>query len=399
MANVSTELFEALLYEQEGVTLDFKRDQYAFIGASDEEKSELLKDILAFANSWRRTDAFIAIGVAEAKGTRATVVGVQSHIDDATLQQFVNAKTQRPLHFSYVPLRIEGKDVALIHIPSQDRPFYLNKAFGRLKEATVYVRRGSSTDIALPDEIARMGAVRDTAGDILLDVFCGDPAVRGRVSPDIRSVGLTIPDRRSIPDYREGNDYAAMLAMHHTNAGYYRELAAFTRAYQFHDPLYLAVTNAGTATAHDLRIETVVRGADKGVSVMDENTFPDVPRARHDLIFRVSNLPARYDTSVERVDNAWVIQARADKVQPTATVWFRDPFYVGATASQTLRLEVTVCADNLPAPHRQVLEVPVQSSSRTVDLDDILEMEHARVAATPGYKQFMRDQGFGESDD
>ena len=52
-------LFEALLFEEESETLDFKRDQYRFDNATDEEKSELLKDILAFANAWRRADAYI----------------------------------------------------------------------------------------------------------------------------------------------------------------------------------------------------------------------------------------------------------------------------------------------------------------------------------------------------
>ena len=47
-------LFEVLLYQNESETLDFKEDQYAFDGATDIQKSELLKDILAFANSWRR---------------------------------------------------------------------------------------------------------------------------------------------------------------------------------------------------------------------------------------------------------------------------------------------------------------------------------------------------------
>ena len=42
-------LFESLLHEEESSSLDFKRDQYPFVGASDDDKSELLKDILAFA--------------------------------------------------------------------------------------------------------------------------------------------------------------------------------------------------------------------------------------------------------------------------------------------------------------------------------------------------------------
>ena len=56
------DLLERLLYEEESETLDFKAQQYPFDGATDDQKSELLKDILAFANAWRRTDAYIGCG-------------------------------------------------------------------------------------------------------------------------------------------------------------------------------------------------------------------------------------------------------------------------------------------------------------------------------------------------
>ena len=77
------EIIDELLYEEESATLDFKSEQYKFVGVSDPEKSELLKDILAFANAWRRTDAYILIGIKENKGNRAEVVGITDHIDDA----------------------------------------------------------------------------------------------------------------------------------------------------------------------------------------------------------------------------------------------------------------------------------------------------------------------------
>ncbi|HJP95829.1 MAG TPA: ATP-binding protein [Candidatus Saccharimonadales bacterium] len=153
-------LLEELLNEDESSALDFKRDQYPFDKASDDEKSELLKDVLAFANSWRRADAYILIGVDEVKGGRSQIVGVNSHLDDANLQQFVNGKTQRPVHFSYEAFPIEGKQIGIIHIPLQDRPIYLKRNFGKLKEREVYIRRGSSTAIADPDEIASMGSLR-----------------------------------------------------------------------------------------------------------------------------------------------------------------------------------------------------------------------------------------------
>ena len=41
---MNNELFERLLYEEESPTLDFKKEQYRFVKASEDEKSELLKD-------------------------------------------------------------------------------------------------------------------------------------------------------------------------------------------------------------------------------------------------------------------------------------------------------------------------------------------------------------------
>jgi hypothetical protein len=65
---VNSDLFGQLLNEEESTVLDFKRAQYPFEAATNEQKGELLKDILAFANSWRRTDGYIIISVSEVKG-------------------------------------------------------------------------------------------------------------------------------------------------------------------------------------------------------------------------------------------------------------------------------------------------------------------------------------------
>lgn len=48
------------------------------------------------------------------------------------------------------------KQIGVIHIPCQERPIYLKKDYGKLKKRIVYIRRGSSTSEAEPDEIAKM---------------------------------------------------------------------------------------------------------------------------------------------------------------------------------------------------------------------------------------------------
>lgn len=150
-------LMEKLLNESESTSLDFKSAQYPFDHATPEQKGELLKDILAFTNSWKRTDAYILIGVQEVKGSRSKAIGVPQHLDDACLQQFVNRKTNRPVTFSYKAFTFEEKQIGIITIPPQQRPVYLNKDYGKLKRGVVYIRRGSSTDEATPNEIAEIG--------------------------------------------------------------------------------------------------------------------------------------------------------------------------------------------------------------------------------------------------
>ena len=154
--------FEQLLFEEESPTLDFKRDQYLFAKATEEEKSELLKDILGMANAWRRSEAFILIGVEDVRGGRSIVYGIAAadHLADHSLQQFVNNLTNRPVRFGYEAFGFEGKQIGIIRVEQQPRPFYLKRDFGKLKKNEVYVRRGSSTDATKPatiDEIAQMG--------------------------------------------------------------------------------------------------------------------------------------------------------------------------------------------------------------------------------------------------
>jgi hypothetical protein len=82
---------------------------------------------------------------------------VSHHIPENDLQQFVNSKTNRPTTFSYRAYAFEGKLIGVITIPQQDRPIYLTKDYGKLKKQVVYYRQGTSTAIATPDDIARMG--------------------------------------------------------------------------------------------------------------------------------------------------------------------------------------------------------------------------------------------------
>lgn len=149
-----------LCLEGESAHLDYKRDQYKFIGVSDPEKAELFKDILAMANAFRSQVAYILIGVDQQNGIgKVTGIPKDQFIDDASLQQFINGKTNRHIEFqSYSVLVDDEKIIQVIEIPVQkERPYYSEKQFGSIKPEVVFLRASSETHQADPDEIANMG--------------------------------------------------------------------------------------------------------------------------------------------------------------------------------------------------------------------------------------------------
>lgn len=275
---INSELIENLLYGEEGVDLDFKRDQYKFVKASDEEKGEMLKDIISFANSWRRSDAFILIGVKEIKGAKSEVVGINEKLDDAQIQQFVNGKTQRPITFSYRNLDFGGKCIGVIHIPIQNRPFYLKNDYGKLKKETVYIKRGSSTDIAKLDEVARMGTSSFIAEERhpILDLFFANKDNRVLL-PDVQNVFslvLETPPEKDIPDYNGDRprrpEWGHSIGLEQPNYDYYRKLVKYTSLNRLLTPINFAIKNSSSVVAKDVRIELTIKDQENIIKALDE---------------------------------------------------------------------------------------------------------------------------------
>src|SRR5260221_6527936 len=115
--------FQSLLNRSENETLDFKSKQYPF--STDDEKGELLKDILAIGNTWKISDGFILMGVEEEHGRVKRLCGADVTLRDSDLQQFVNSKTNRPLAFRVEVWRHDGMNFPIIQIDkSQQRPIF-----------------------------------------------------------------------------------------------------------------------------------------------------------------------------------------------------------------------------------------------------------------------------------
>jgi hypothetical protein len=410
--NIDESLIESLLYEEESDCLDLKMEQYKFVGASDDDKSELLKDLLAFANAWRRSDAFILTGVKEIKGGRNRVEGIRETLDDAAIQQFVNSKTQRPVSFSYRNVGCENQTIGVFHIPVQQRPFYLKRDYGRLKADTVYVRRGTSTAKVDLDEISQMGRTAVALGKPpSLDVFLYDPLKRLRLAEPLRFNGLslTLPDPIEIPDNepeRRGlSSFESIGSIMHrnTNREYSRELAEFTGINSLLTPIYFGISNDSETTAFDVQLRVTAPSGENELIVVDEYDFPSPPAFEYnsaDLIsLRAREAVRRFDICARRISDEWLIESNVGKIQPSAVAWIEDPVHVGSTKSQDVVFSVSAFADNLPQPHSQELHVRFVVDFQTVDLGGILELEHERkMEEDPAYRQWY-DQNIGPSQD
>lgn len=385
---MNDELFERLLYEEENTTLDFKKEQYRFANASADEKTELLKDILGFANAWRRSEAYILIGVEDVRGGRGKVVGIPAtdHLDDHSLQQFVNSQTNRPIRFHYEAFGFEGKQVGIISIEDQNRPIYLKRNFGRLEKEKVYVRRGSSTDPtkpATPDEISQMhvGAGLPSA-DLVVEFghVSRNDALGTNISCDAEFCEM--PRRETIPDLPSSRQHPFGLnldPMNSPNYGYYRELANFEFVRRLYLPIRLVVRNAGHVAAHNVRAELTVPTSIDAI-VKEASEIPDPPKrcvgfpgesAMKGFKPAFRSVPGEVD--IEKTDERFLIEIDCGDLQPGREIR-SEVFYIGKISSGDFPLRGSVFADNLPKPKDVVLTISVSVTKTAMTVDELCSL-------------------------
>jgi hypothetical protein len=396
-------LFERLLYEEESTTLDFKKEQYRFSKASEDEKSELLKDILGFANAWRRSEAYILIGVEDVRGGRGNVTGIAAtdHLDDHSLQQFVNNLTNRAVRFHYEAFGFESKQVGIIRIEDQTRPLYLKKDFGKLKKGEVYVRRGSSTDPtkpANPDEIALMGSGLGTAAkEASLVVEFADPdrehALGAQVQWSAECCGM--PNSTDIPTLEDetaqirlpgGGAINAQSIMstslyNRINSDYYHEIANYIFFKKLFRKTRLVVMNVGEVPATDVRLEISLPNA-QGIVILDGSEIPDAPKRRQNISVappfnKLKPRPAighPGDVDIEQNDDRTKVEIECGSLQPGRKVW-TDTFFIGIERSGEFKLTGYLLAANLPQPQAFALSIDAAINQTKMTVDELLSLD------------------------
>lgn len=394
-------MYEELLYASESHILDFKREQYRFLNEIPQIKSELLKDVLAFANSWRNENAYILIGVEENKEGKATVLGIEIDLDDAQLQQFVNEKTQIPISFSYKTANLNEKKIGVIEITHKQRPVYLKKDYGKLKSNTVYIRRGSSTTEAKPDEIFAMGQKEKedlSVPDIKIFFSNNKEKQSLGTKVDLKAIDIDSSNYENMPDFlgrNISNDYGSsllygldstsyLIETETPNKDYYKKLFMHYFVTMKLNRLTFCVSNSSQVLATGVIISIVVPESEEYLLIKDKDIpkkiskyEPRIPYILHHNNYRNNSVEEVKKISFEKLSNEWIITINVGKVLPNSVVYIDEKVNIISKENHNFKISTTVYGDNIPLPIKQDLFIGGSVTIKSHDLDALMELDKA----------------------
>lgn len=349
------------LYSSESECLDFKQCQYDFTSDSERGWSEFLKDVMSMANSWREGDAYIVIGIEDRRDKPNNLIGIDTHIDDASLQQFVNSKVKTPCKFEYLTYTYDQKTIGIVRIPQQKRPVYLDRKFGNLNQGVVYVRRGSSTAVAAPDEVAEMG--RYDAGlvvkpDLKLGLYDSKSGLLvSDSSIDVKRRYILINDE--VPDYAVNNGFVSLRI---GNKNYYRDMVKYLNFCYSYATIQLGIYNGGDVEACNLCFEIEVSDLDSDIQL----DCRKVSRPSKDPLCLdfVSMTPGVY--IINKLQDRWSVSASVPCVHAKKTVQLDGLIYIQKINGGVVNIATKVYCNGLVSPVNQ--EFIVNVNSETIEM-------------------------------
>ena len=370
-----------LRYRSEGTGVDFKSAQYRFIRASEEDKSELLKDILAMANAWRDGPGYIVLGFKDQRPHPAEVVGISESLDDAQLQQFVNSKVHPKLTFHYEEHVYQSRTVGLLTIPKQKRPFYLANGYGKLKSNVVYVRRGSSTDEAGPPEVIQMGQADSGRGEMRLDL-----AVLTRDNQDLPETATRrfLRFTEDFPDFESPRDYRSfqVSSVWHDNRHYWREYAEYVRVDESIVLMQFVLRNRSEVPLSNAKLELLVEPLDgQEFEMLAGADVPEAPSSQWSTFRTLPEVLARQnpDLVVDERGATPVCHARLGTLLPSEEGRSSDTLAIVPSGSGQLRLRMRVLASELATPYERELVLQVGGERIALDFEGFKELVRERL--------------------
>ena len=304
-------------------------------------------------------------------GTFVLIRPAQTFYERIKLHQFVNGKTQRPVEFSYQVIPIEGTTIGAIEIPLQERPTYLKKRYGKLREHEVPIRDGSSTRLATPDEIKKMGAEEVIGGTPQLSLQWADLTDHTVLSSP-RTIHSVILEPQFPPDTFARRRHHLLGTDPFSNRNYSREVIAYAAKRAFLTDLGLRLENKSGVVGKRIRfVGHVVKSA--GLAI---HAWIDDPPSKDFLIsprFADSMVgsPSDIDLNVTEYTDRWEIDIDFGDVRPRDEAWTTNGLFIGSSNPGVLTLQGELRGDNLPEPLPCDLQVQIEVQRREMEMDDV----------------------------
>ncbi|WP_145409302.1 ATP-binding protein [Paenibacillus xylanexedens] len=133
--------------------LDFKERQY------DSDKSvDLIKDIMAMANSRHNGDKFIIVGVRDQpEGKEIKGIDLIEFIDSSNYNQLIHNNIEPDIRFDYFKYEYQGVVLGIFKIYDTDnKPYMMKKKYKQLNEGQCLIRKGSTNNMAKRNDFDHM---------------------------------------------------------------------------------------------------------------------------------------------------------------------------------------------------------------------------------------------------
>ena len=155
---ITTKDFENILLQSETSILDFKKKMYDFENEKQKANSDLIKDVISFTNTIRNETSYIIFGIKELEKGKLDLIGIETTVDEAILQQKVRSNVFPKPAFNFYQINHQEKTFGILEFPVRkfDLPLTPTKNLKGLKAGSVYYRNGTSNTEATGMDVIRI---------------------------------------------------------------------------------------------------------------------------------------------------------------------------------------------------------------------------------------------------
>jgi predicted HTH transcriptional regulator len=179
-ADMNEQQLREIIAKGENESVDFKRELHI---ESPAQKAEFIKDIIALSNS-TSDKGYLIIGVENSGNS----YGIES-LPEERIQQIIHTYIYPNIILKCFTVFLDTTHIGIIEIKGTEKPHRVIKEIDRLIVNDVFVRHGSTTAKASPDEMFRMRK-KETGTE--LEIQSLRKCLKSHYVANLRSISLII---------------------------------------------------------------------------------------------------------------------------------------------------------------------------------------------------------------